>query len=86
MSCLAMRKASRRFRISPGCGSTHTSPALSYQHLVGPVVNKKRRRQIFDADGRFLRANAPFVGDPTMLVGDYSNAILKPSAAEIQTA
>ena len=49
----------------------------------GPVVNKKRRRQIFDADGRFLRANAAFTGDPTLLVGDYSSAILKSGAAEI---
>jgi hypothetical protein len=49
----------------------------------GPVVNKKRRRQIFDMDGRFWRTDAPLVGDPMLLVGDYSNAILKPDAAEI---
>jgi hypothetical protein len=50
----------------------------------GPVVNKARRRQIFDPDGRPLRtANAPLVGDPFRLIGDYSNPILKPAAAEV---
>jgi hypothetical protein len=42
----------------------------------GPVVNKSRRRQIFDADGHPLRpANAPLVGDPLKLIGDYTNHI-----------
>jgi hypothetical protein len=50
----------------------------------GPVVNKSRRRQIFDADGRPLPpANAPLVSDQLRLVGDYSNPILKPEAAEV---
>jgi hypothetical protein len=50
----------------------------------GPVVNKSRRRQIFDADGRpRTPANAPFVGDPFRLIGDYTNPILKPEAAEV---
>jgi hypothetical protein len=50
----------------------------------GPVVNKLRRRQLLDADGRRLpAANAPLAGDPLRLVGDYSNPILKPEAAEI---
>jgi hypothetical protein len=50
----------------------------------GPVVNKLRRRQLLDADGRPLPvANAPLAGDPLRLVGDYTNPILKPEAAEI---
>src|ERR1700693_361535 len=50
----------------------------------GPVVNKVRRRQLLDADGRFLpAANAPLAGNPLQLVGDYTNPILKPEAAEV---
>jgi len=50
----------------------------------GPVVNKLRRRQLLDADGRPLpAANAPLAGDPNRLVGDYTNPILKAEAAEI---
>jgi hypothetical protein len=50
----------------------------------GPVLNKSRRRQSFDADGLRLPAtNAPFVADPNQLVGDYTNPILKPQAAEV---
>src|SRR5579872_1259398 len=50
----------------------------------GPVVNRARRRQTLDADGRpFAAANAPLVGDNTKLVGDYANPILKPEAAEV---
>jgi hypothetical protein len=50
----------------------------------GPVVNKARVRQIFDADGRPLpRAKARLVGDPRRLIGDYANPILKPMAAEL---
>jgi hypothetical protein len=50
----------------------------------GPVVNKSRRRQIADADGHRLRpANAPLVGNSLQLVGDYTNPILKPEAAEV---
>ena len=37
-----------------------------------------------DADGRPLpAANAPLTGNPLRLVGDYTNPILKPEAAEI---
>jgi hypothetical protein len=51
---------------------------------LGPVVNKSRVRQRFDADGRPLsRTNAPLVSDATRLVGDYTNPILKPAAAEV---
>jgi hypothetical protein len=50
----------------------------------GPVVNKARRRQTFDVDGRPLpAANAPLVSDARQLVGDYTNPILKPEAAEV---
>ena len=50
----------------------------------GPVVNKSRRRQLLDADGRPLpAATAPLAGSPLQLVGDYTNPILKPEAAEI---
>jgi hypothetical protein len=51
---------------------------------LGPVVNKSRRRQVFDADGRPLAtAKAPLVSDARQLVGDYTNPILKPAAAEV---
>jgi hypothetical protein len=50
----------------------------------GPVVNKSRRRQIVDIDGRRLPpADAPLVSSAIQLVGDYANPILKPAAAEI---
>jgi hypothetical protein len=50
----------------------------------GPVVNKARRRQTLDVDGRPLSAaDAPFVSAATQLVGDYENPILKPEAAEV---
>jgi hypothetical protein len=49
----------------------------------GPVVNKSRQRQIFDPDGRPLRpGTGQLVGDPFRLIGDYTNPILKPEAAE----
>jgi hypothetical protein len=50
----------------------------------GPVVNKSRRRQVFDADRHPLPpANAPLVADSVLLIGDYTNPILKPDAAEV---
>jgi hypothetical protein len=50
----------------------------------GPVVNTSRRRQTLDADGRrLIAANAPLVSDNTRLVGDYTNPILRPEAAEV---
>jgi hypothetical protein len=50
----------------------------------GPVVNKSRRRQVLDVDGRpLLATNAPLVSDARQLVGDYTNPILKPEAAEV---
>jgi hypothetical protein len=47
-------------------------------------VNKSRRRQTVDIDGRRLpAANAPLVSSAIQLVGDYANPILKPAAAEV---
>jgi hypothetical protein len=49
----------------------------------GPVVNKSRRPQV-NFDGRVLPAkNDVLVSNPALLVGDYTNPILKPQAAEI---
>jgi hypothetical protein len=51
---------------------------------LGPVVNKSRRRQSFDDNGRPFAgaANAPLVSNNTRLVGDYTNPVLKPQAAQ----
>jgi hypothetical protein len=50
----------------------------------GPVLNKARRRQTLDVDGRPLSgADAPLVSAATQLVGDYANPILKPETAEV---
>src|SRR5260370_5036587 len=47
----------------------------------GPVVNKARRRQTLDADGRPLTAaTAPLVRDTTRLVGELTNPTLRPEA------
>ena len=49
----------------------------------GPVVNKSRRRQIFGTDGPFAPGTSvPLVSDNRQFVGDYTNPILKPRAAE----
>jgi hypothetical protein len=49
----------------------------------GPVVNKSRRPQV-NFDGRILPAdNGVLVSNPAQLVGDYTNPILKPNAAEV---
>jgi hypothetical protein len=48
----------------------------------GPVVNKSRRPQV-NFDGRILPpGNGVLVSNPAQLVGDYTNPILKPQAAE----
>src|SRR5215831_2681785 len=50
----------------------------------GPVTNTKRRPQVAAVDGRVLPAmNDILVSDPALLVGDTTNPILKPHAAEI---
>jgi hypothetical protein len=50
----------------------------------GPVVNTARRPQVADADGRVLPpGNSVRVSNPALLIGDYTNPILKPHAAEI---
>jgi hypothetical protein len=49
----------------------------------GPVVNKSRTRQVVDGDGRPATAtNGALVSSIYQFVGDYSNPILKPEAAE----
>jgi hypothetical protein len=49
----------------------------------GPVVNKSRRPQV-NFDGRVLPPSSGIlVSNPAQLVGDYSNPILKPQAAEV---
>ncbi len=49
----------------------------------GPVVNKSRIPQS-NFDGRILPPNNDvLVSNPAQLVGDYSNPILKPQAAEV---
>ncbi len=49
----------------------------------GPVLNKSRRRQSFDDNGRpYAPGKAPFVGNNAEFVGDYTNPILKPASAE----
>jgi hypothetical protein len=51
----------------------------------GPVTNRSRRTQIFDIDGRLrLPGSKPaLVDQPILQVGDYTNPILKPDAADI---
>jgi hypothetical protein len=49
-----------------------------------PVVNKSRRRQVFGVDGNPIApgADAPVTSNTQQFVGDYTNPILKPQAAE----
>jgi hypothetical protein len=50
----------------------------------GPVLNTARVRQVFDANGRPLPSTSNVrVGNPSRLVGDHANPILKPAAAEV---
>src|SRR5580700_7252437 len=50
----------------------------------GPVTNTMRRPQVAAADGRVLPAvNDILVSNPALLVGDYTNPILKPEAAQV---
>jgi hypothetical protein len=51
----------------------------------GPVTNRSRGRQIFDNDGRPRppATRGTLVGAGSPLVGDFTNPILKPSAAEM---
>jgi hypothetical protein len=49
-----------------------------------PVVNKSRRRQVFTVDGDPIApgADAPVTGTTLQFIGDHTNPILKPEAAE----
>ena len=51
----------------------------------GPVINKSRMPQLTSVDGRYLPrgANVPLVSSPLQIVGDFTNPILKPQAAEV---
>jgi hypothetical protein len=66
----------------PDLSGIWTKPYLGWE-LPGPVTNKNRRRQVFDIDGRpWPTATAPLVNSASRLIGDYSNPILKPAAAQ----
>jgi hypothetical protein len=51
----------------------------------GPVMNRSRRTQLFDVDGRprSPETEPVLVDHPTQQVGDYTNPILKANAAEV---
>jgi hypothetical protein len=71
---------------APDLSGVWTKPYLGWELPLsgpGPVTNKVRRRQAFDIDGRpWPAATAPLVNTASQLVGDYSNPILKPAAAQ----
>jgi hypothetical protein len=71
---------------TPDFSGIWTKPYLGWELPLsgpGPVTNKVRRRQIFDVDGRpWPAATAPLVNTASQLIGDYSNPILKPAAAQ----
>jgi hypothetical protein len=50
----------------------------------GPVLNKSRRRQVLTTDGDPIApgADAPLASNTAQFVGDYTNPILTPQAAE----
>jgi hypothetical protein len=52
---------------------------------AGPVINKSRMLQRTTVDGHFFEAgtNVPLVSSTRQFVGDFTNPILKPQAAEI---
>jgi hypothetical protein len=70
----------------PDLSGVWAKPYLGWEMPLSgpsPVTNKIRRKQIFDLDGRRLPPDAaPLVNTASQLVGDYSNPILKPAAAE----
>ena len=49
----------------------------------GPVLNKARRKAAVDIYGQPFGANAPIVSEGGRRVGDYTNPILQPWAAEL---
>jgi hypothetical protein len=72
---------------TPDFTGVWTKPYIGWELPLsgpGPVTNKIRQRQTFDIDGRRLPAGtAPLVNTAAQLVGDYSNPILKPAAAQV---
>ena len=71
---------------TPDFSGVWTKPYLGWELPLsgpGPVTNKVRRRQNFDIDGRpWPAATAPLVNTAAQLIGDDSNPILKPAAAQ----
>ena len=71
---------------TPDFSGIWTKPYLGWELPLsgpGPVTNKNRRRQMFDIDGRpWPAATAPLVNTASQLIGDDSNPILKPAAAQ----
>jgi hypothetical protein len=71
---------------TPDFSGVWTKPYLGWELPLsgpGPVTNKMRQRQTNDFDGRRLPADkAPLVNTAAQLVGDDSNPILKPAAAQ----
>jgi len=71
---------------TPDFSGVWTKPYLGWELPLsgpGPVTNKVRRRQAFDIDGRpWPAATAPLVNTASQLIGDHSNPILKPTAAQ----
>jgi hypothetical protein len=82
----AAGSATQRPASVPDFSGVWTKPYLGIEPPLsgpGPVTNTVRRRQTLDADGRpLLAANAPLVSSAARAVGDYTNPILKPEAAE----
>jgi hypothetical protein len=71
---------------TPDFSGAWTKPYLGWELPLsgpGPVTNKVRRRQAFDIDGRpWPPGTAPLVNTASQLIGDDSNPILKPAAAQ----
>src|SRR5579864_729031 len=85
----AFTQPSQRTASIPDFSGTWSHPYIPGFELPlsgpGPVVNKSRQKQIFDVDGRPIASgtSAPLTSSIYQLVGDYTNPILKPWAAEI---
>jgi hypothetical protein len=72
---------------APDLSGVWAKPYLGWELPLsgpGPVTNKTRRRQTFDIDGRpWPPGTAPLVNTASQLIGDASNPILKPAAAQV---
>jgi hypothetical protein len=85
-SSAAVRPAAQGAASIPDFFGIWGHPYLGFEPPVsgpGPVLNKSRRKQVIDADGRRLPPEqSPLVSNPNDLVGDYTSPILKAGAAE----